>query len=166
MQTFINVRATKFFFPSYMQTAAAVLSFDTLTEAARRQLSSTSLLRSSDFAIKHSGKLLCIQECARCRVIFKSHLWHWEKRTDSDGGRRRRREVGARSEAVRDMKNSPTTFMLRIDRHFEGILSKINFGDVDPLTVDVVLVDVITTHGDTFSARKDGAQKAEERKTS
>lgn len=75
-------------------------------------------------------------------------------------------EVGVRSEAVRDMKNSPTTFMLRIDRHFEGILSKINFGDVDPLTVDVVLVDVITTHGDTFSARKDGAQRAEERKTS
>lgn len=59
-----------------------------------------------------------------------------------------------RSEAVKDIKNSATTFMLGIDRHFEGILSKINFSNVDPLAVDVVLVDVITAHGDACAAQR------------
>lgn len=58
------------------------------------------------------------------------------------------------SEAVKDIKNSATTFMLGIDRHFEGVLSKINFSDVDPLAVDVVLVDVITAHGDAYAAQR------------
>lgn len=39
------------------------------------------------------------------------------------------------------------TFVLGIDRHFEGVLSKINFSDIDPLAVDVVLVDVVASNG-------------------
>lgn len=44
--------------------------------------------------------------------------------------------------------------MLGIDGHFEGILSEINFGDVNPLTVYVVFVNVITSDGDAWRKKR------------
>lgn len=42
------------------------------------------------------------------------------------------------------------TFMFTIDSHPEGVLTKINFRDIDPLTINVVFVDVITANRNTF----------------
>jgi hypothetical protein len=36
------------------------------------------------------------------------------------------------------------TFMFRIDGHFECVLAKLNFRNIDPLTINVVFIDVIT----------------------
>lgn len=47
---------------------------------------------------------------------------------------------------MHEEENKSFTFLLGIYCDFEGVLSKINFGNIDPLTVDVVFVDVVAAN--------------------
>lgn len=124
-----------------MQTAAAL----TLSREAKETRSI------------HGLPTLQLNTLAYCSVYTSVHVAALFSKVISGTGKKREKVRKKKKKfvlkAVKDIKNSATTFMLGIDRHFEGILSKINFGDVDPLTVDVVLVDVITTHRDAFAPR-------------
>lgn len=56
--------------------------------------------------------------------------------------------------------------MFRIDGHFEGVLSEINFRDIDPLAVDVVFVDVITSNRNSYIGTGSSEKKARAKITS
>lgn len=42
------------------------------------------------------------------------------------------------------------TFMFWIDGHLERVLAKIDFRNIDPLTVYIVFVDIVAANGNTF----------------
>ena len=45
-----------------------------------------------------------------------------------------------------------TDLVLRVDGHLEGVGAEREFGDVDPLAVDVVVVDVLAAGSDALVA--------------
>ena len=45
-------------------------------------------------------------------------------------------------------------FEFWIDRNFQDIITGIHFGDVDPLTVQVIGIDIGTVDGDTWEIEK------------
>ena len=48
--------------------------------------------------------------------------------------------------------NWPTDLVLRVDGHLEGVGAEGELGDVDPLAVDVVVVDVLAAGRDALVA--------------